>query len=108
MPRSTTNTAEIESKYSRGLEAFNRGELETAAQLLSDVWMASPDFDDAATLLTRAYLLLGMAQYSQDKYDVAIQYWRRALDVDPNNLKANRYIRRAEEEIRRLDRVSNN
>jgi len=103
---SPANRAELEAKYLQGLSAFNRGQFNAAVQILSDVWLGDPNFDEAAELLTRAHLLLGMRQYSQDRYDLAIQQWRRALDVDPDNTKAKRYIRRAEEEIKRLARVS--
>jgi tetratricopeptide (TPR) repeat protein len=101
------NHSELQAKYLQGLNEFNGGRFDTAVQLLTEVWMGDSGFDEAAALLTRAHLLLGMRQYSQDHYDLAIQQWRRALDVDPDNIKAKRYIRRAEEEIRRLDRVAN-
>ena len=65
------------------------------------------DFHNLTALLTKAYLLVGMNYYSAQNYKEAISVWEMALSVDPDNRKVRRYLSKANEEVRRLDRVFN-
>jgi tetratricopeptide (TPR) repeat protein len=43
-----------------------------------------------------------MSYYSSGRYDEAIDSWQRALSIEPDNSKAQRYLRKAVEEKSRL------
>ncbi|MBN2620735.1 PorV/PorQ family protein [candidate division WOR-3 bacterium] len=42
----------------------------------------------------------GVNAYTQEKYQLAIQYWKRVLEIDPNHTNAQRNIKRAEEKLK--------
>ena len=95
----------LEAKYRRGLEYFEQGQFQAAANLLMEVWSVAPAFRNATDLLTKAYLYMGMKLYSEERYDEAIRLWERILTIDPGNTKAKRYLSRTREEASRLTGV---
>jgi tetratricopeptide (TPR) repeat protein len=44
--------------------------------------------------------LKGITAYTQEKYQLAISYWNRVLEIDPNHANAARNIQRAEEKAK--------
>lgn len=42
----------------------------------------------------------GITVYTQEKYQLAIFYWKRVLDIEPNHANAKRNIERAEEKLK--------
>ena len=103
----TVATKALEEKYNRGMEYFNKGELEEAVKVFMEVWSADPNYHDVSKLLTKAYLLIGMRAYARDQYAEAVAVWKRVLVIDPDNVKARRYLNRTNEEFRKLSRVTN-
>lgn len=103
-PRTSTrlpvNNRELEEKYKRGMQHFNKGQFDHAVGLFMEVWSASPVFHDVAKLLTKSYLLIGMGAYSRDDYEAAIDAWKKALAIDPDNVKVKRYLARTDAEFR--------
>jgi tetratricopeptide (TPR) repeat protein len=91
---SPVNAEELEGKYKRGMTHFNDGRFDLAVGLFMEVWTADANFHDVGPLLTKSYLLIGMRLYSQDQYEGAIETWKKALAIDPNNVKVRRYLRR--------------
>ncbi len=92
----------LEARYAEGVAAFESGDFRAATRALSQVWAADPNYNNAVSLLARAYLLLGMQHYAAGRYDEAIDIWERALTVQPDNTKARRYLTKAKEEASRL------
>jgi tetratricopeptide (TPR) repeat protein len=97
----------LRSKYNEGLRNFEKGDFDAAVRRLHEVWVVEPDYHNVTELLTKAYLFIGMKQYSEENYRDAIVTWERALTVDPDNVKAKRYLRKAKEEASRLSNVDN-
>lgn len=96
------NMERLEPRYASGLKHFDDGDFEMAIKDLSFVWTAEPTFHNVSSLLSRAYMFVGMNHYAEQNYADAISMWERALTVDPENRKAERYIRMASEEARKL------
>jgi tetratricopeptide (TPR) repeat protein len=104
-------TASIDDKtfdeqYRKGMALFNAGNFDGAIRALLVVWTAQPDYHNVSDLLAKAYLFVGMEYYSENKHVEAIETWRKALNVDPDNEKARRYLSKAEEELQKLKGVS--
>lgn len=74
-----------------------------ARRLLADVEAAPPSppapvvvrpvvADDRVTKRVRNLLLSGVVAYRAGEYDSALAHWQQALDLDPSNMQARRYI----------------
>ncbi len=90
--------AELGRQYDEGLAAFTGGNFERAIRHWHGVWLADPNFRDVGSYLIKAYLFEGVELYGRGQYDPALERCRRVLDIDPENEKARRYLRRIEEE----------
>jgi tetratricopeptide (TPR) repeat protein len=101
-PLSPSAAADIERKYGDGLRYFQEGRFEDAVRPLTDVWNLAPRYRDVSELLSKAYLFLGMRRYAEENYAEAIEIWRKALTIDPDNAKAQRYLNRTTEEFKKL------
>jgi tetratricopeptide (TPR) repeat protein len=95
------DAGELEDKYKRGMQHFNKGQFDKAVGLFMEVWTGDPDFHDVSKLLTKSYLLIGMRLYSRDDYAAAIEVWKKALAIDPDNIKVKRYLSRTDAEFKR-------
>jgi tetratricopeptide (TPR) repeat protein len=104
-PMSSATRQLLDSKYNQGMKHFDDGDFDLAIESFRDVWSTDPNFHNVTALLTKAYLLVGMTHYSDQNYHSAIRVWEMALTVDPDNSKAKRYLSKANEELKRLDRV---
>jgi len=105
--RSSVDASVLQPKYNEGLKYFQDGDFDRAVRRLHEVWVVEPGYHNVTELLTKAYLFIGMKKYSEEKYQEAIVTWERALTVDPDNVKAKRYLRKAKEEASRLSSVEN-
>ncbi len=99
--------AAMETRYKRGMDYFEAGDFDRATRSLLELWTIDPDFHDVSNILTKAYLLVGMQFYSQEQYDKAIESWEKALKIEPNNIKAKRFLMKTKGEIEKLGGVSN-
>ena len=106
-PKANVNPALLEEKYNAGMGYFEDGDFKAAADAFFEVWKLSPDYHNVSTFLTKAYLFMGMQHYTDQNYADAIAIWKRALEVDPDNAKAKRYLEKADEEFSKLKRASN-
>jgi tetratricopeptide (TPR) repeat protein len=103
--RPSVDVSVIQPKYSEGLKYFEEGDFDGAVRRLHEVWIVEPGYHNVTELLTKAYLFIGMKEYSEENYQEAIITWERALTIDPDNVKAKRYLRKAKEEASRLSSV---
>jgi tetratricopeptide (TPR) repeat protein len=92
----------LDRKYESGMKHLEDGRFADAARALAQVWAVAPTYRGVAQSLVRAYLLQGMADYSDGHYDEAIDAWQRVLTIEPGNSKSQRYLRKAREERSRL------
>ncbi len=96
----------LDDHYRKGMASFNAGDFEQAIGSLLKVWTARPDYYNVTDFLAKAYIFVGMGFYSEHEYVKAIETWQKALNVDPSNDKAKRYLSKAEEELEKLRGVS--
>lgn len=98
-------TRELEKHYRSGMEAFARRDFQSAIRDWRSVWVDAPDFEAVGSHLIKAYLLEGVEMYSRGEYDDALDRCARALEIDPTNEKARRYMERIQEEKSELDQI---
>ena len=58
------------------------------------------DLDKVAYDAIEEYLANGKNLYRQDKFQEAVDAWHKALELDPDNVRAQRYIERARERLK--------
>lgn len=104
-PSPPANARALDAQIDKGLAALEAGRFDTAAHLLNGVWQVAPTYRNVAEPLTRAWLFMGMREYSAQRFDNAIRTWERILTVDPGNAKALRYLQKTREETGRLSAV---
>lgn len=90
---------EVIQKYREASASFNRGRVAEAVRDLLDIVNQYPDYAPARNKLVEAYLYQGLDFYSKGSLSAAIRVWRRALAIEPDNEKLQRYIKKAETEI---------
>jgi hypothetical protein len=56
--------------------------------------------------LVNAYRFVGIDLYSRSLYDQAVEVWKKAARLEPDNEEINGFIRRTETEIRKLQELS--
>ena len=95
----------LDEQYRKGMRAFDEGNFDDAIGAFTKVWAIDPDYHNVSSLLTKAYLFVGMQFYSDHRYTEAIDIWQKALIVNPENSKAKRYLSKAHEELQKLSGV---
>ncbi len=91
---------EAVKRYRQGSSLLAQGSLSQAVAILADVVSEYPTYGAARAKLVQAYLYQGLDLYSKGSAAAALKAWRRAAALDPGNEKAQRYIKRAESEIK--------
>jgi tetratricopeptide (TPR) repeat protein len=91
---------EAVKRYREGSSLLAQGSLSQAVTILADVVSEHPTYGAARAKLVQAYLYQGLDLYSKGSAAAALKAWRRAAALDPGNEKAQRYIKRAESEIK--------
>lgn len=94
--------AKARQDYQAGVEAFEWGRYDDAAQYLEDVYRIAPKLDEVQEYLERTYIAMGMERYTAGQPEDAIVVWKKVLRIDPRDEKAKAYIERTEQEIARL------
>ncbi len=107
LPKASVSIDVLETKYNKGMRYFEDGNFEEATRFFMEIWTIDPGFHNVSTLLTKAYLLMGMQFYSQEQYEKAIDIWERALKVDPQNVKVKRFLIKTKDEMEKLGGVTN-
>ncbi len=92
--------AEAVSRYRQGNALLSQGSIGQAITVLADVVNQYPTYGAARAKLVEAYLYQGLDLYSKGSSLAALQAWRRALAIDPGNVKAKRYIAKVEAEVK--------
>ncbi len=98
-PLSPGETAETEALYRKGVTVFQQGRTSEAVEYWEIVWKRNPEHGDVGEYLTKGYLILGMEQYTAGHLAEAIETWRQALEVKPDDQKALLYVERATSEL---------
>jgi tetratricopeptide (TPR) repeat protein len=110
---------EIVNLYNDALQAYNRGEYQSAMASLERVIALEPGHEEAKNLramarrkltpLTKAeeerirgLYLSGMQFFAKDEYAKAVEEWQKILEIDPTNDSVKRNIEEAKERLRQL------
>jgi tetratricopeptide (TPR) repeat protein len=75
---------------------YNEGEYETAIPILWRIVQEDRDNQDARSYLLRSYYNQGITQLQNGLYPKAMQAFREALALDPNDSEAARHLKFAE------------
>lgn len=97
---------ELERSYQLGVEAFDAMQLHEAVWYFESIREALPHFRETESYLRRAYLAIGMEQYTNGDPQAAIRIWKNVLLIDPKDEQALAYIRRTEAEVHTIERLS--
>ena len=97
-----TRTKEMKKKYAGGRNFYNKGDFEHAILTLEPVWRWNPNHEEVSSYLVRSLLLSGLEFYAEQQYLSAIDRWKKALTIDPDNPKAKRYLARARLEVQKI------
>jgi tetratricopeptide (TPR) repeat protein len=110
------NLTELSKQHTRtGIQLFNQGKFNEAAtelrialnlnpknltadQYLSKIKSRETEQVSASTI-TDLYLK-GVNAYTKEDFKIAISYWERVLELDPNHENAKRNIKRAQEKLK--------
>jgi len=114
-PAASEAEIRAEGFYQNALAAERSGSLYGAIRLDVQALGASPGHEGArrqlaeirATLAGRVEPLIeaGRTQFKDEDLQSALDSWRRALLIDPNNERAKAYVARAEQQLGNLERL---
>jgi tetratricopeptide (TPR) repeat protein len=96
---------EVESLYNRGLEAMRLKRPGDALHCWELVWSARPGYRQVADYLKREYLTRGMEAFASGYLEQAVGHWKRALEMDPNDVRARGYLERAQQQLARSQEI---
>jgi tetratricopeptide (TPR) repeat protein len=104
-----------EGAYQNALAAERAGNVYDAIRFDLDALRSDPGHADARSHLERlrgslatrvpALIAQGREHYQQEDLQAALDQWRRALLIDPQNVQAREYQQRAERLLENLDRL---
>jgi tetratricopeptide (TPR) repeat protein len=97
---------QVSALYAEAQKAFERGDLGDAISRWERVEQLAPDYESVRDYLIRAYKFVGVDLYGQNHLDEAIAVWSKASQLDPANAEISSYIRRTENELRKLRELS--
>jgi tetratricopeptide (TPR) repeat protein len=103
---SPEEAAETEALYAKGVGVFRQGRTSEAVEYWEIVWKRDPEHGGVREYLTKGYMILGMEQYTSGRLADAIETWRRALEIKPDDQKALLYVERATSELAKTREMS--
>jgi tetratricopeptide (TPR) repeat protein len=103
---STELEAQVRSLYESGRQSFQQGLLGEAISRWEKVELLAPGYQAVRSYLVNAYKFVGVEHYGQNRPEEAIAAWRKAALLEPDNAEIANYIRRTENEVRRLNELS--
>lgn len=100
-PLTAKQKKELDLLYKRGLEAMSQHRSDDALRYWELVWNESHDYQNVSEYLKREYLARGMESFAAGRLEEAVSFWERALQVDPNDQRAQGYLARAVKQLER-------
>ena len=102
-PRSESRKRELADLYRRGLDALEAGSADQAVHFWEMVWSADPEYQQVSGNLKQFYLGRGMEAFVAGDLQQAVRHWENAVRVAPTDEKARGYLKRAQDQLRRLE-----
>ena len=106
VPLSPEVKKEVEEAYRTAQNHFKKGDLAEAIRNWEQVERLAPDYQSVHDYLVNAYKYVGVELYSQNQLREAIDVWKKASRINPENAEIIKYINRTENEIRKLEELS--
>ncbi|UCD93915.1 MAG: hypothetical protein JSU69_09100, partial [Candidatus Zixiibacteriota bacterium] len=105
-PLSPELLKEVEAAYNSAQGLFAKGKLAQAIASWEKVERLAPDFQSVRKYLIKAYKFVGVELYGQNQLKEAVATWKKAALLDPGNEEIEDYIKRTENEMRKLEELS--
>ena len=96
---------ELESMVQRGIRAAEAGRNDEALRYWTFVWQRDPSLGSVGDLLEQEYVTRGMESFAAGSLEDAIEAWKSALEIDPEDERTVRYLHRAYEKLHRFEQV---
>lgn len=93
---------DIDEKLERGRVLYEAGNLLQAAEIFEEVVVSQPGNEMAKSTLFTCYKFAGIVLYGQSRCQDAIDSWRKALVIDPQNREIKDFIARCKSEIKAI------
>lgn len=97
---------EMADMYGRGMAAMESGSPDQAVHFFELVWSIDPNYQQAGEYLKQYYLARGMEAFVAGQLQTAVRNWESAVRVAPGDNRAQGYLRRAQEQLKHLERLS--
>jgi len=104
----SSEQAEVDELYRRGLQAVEEGHHNDAIRYWEIVWDRAPDFQNVAENLQQEYLALGMEEFAAGQLEQSIRFWEKARNIDPDDARTRGYLARAYEHRSRIAEIKGN
>jgi len=109
--------------FESALKLYSSGDFKGAIDKLKELLKINPGHEEAKKLLARAQrkitplapeekkrikelYISGMKEFTQDNYRKAIEYWKRILDIDPDNESVRDNIEEAMQRLKKMEHGS--
>ena len=97
---------EVQENYITAQKLFEKGSLSEAIDYWEKVERLAPGYQSVRQYLVKAYKYIGVEMYGRNQLRSAVDTWKKAALLDPENAEINDYIKRTENEIRKLEELS--
>ncbi|MEW5925813.1 MAG: hypothetical protein AB1746_17670, partial [Candidatus Zixiibacteriota bacterium] len=97
---------EVQEAYAAAQKLFEKGSLSEAIDYWEKVDRLAPGYQSVRQYLVKAYKYVGVEMYGRNQLRMAVDTWKKAALLDPENAEINDYIKRTENEIRKLEELS--
>jgi tetratricopeptide (TPR) repeat protein len=97
---------EIDIAYRTAQELFKKGDIKRAIEHWESIEQLAPNYLAVREYLVNAYKFVGVEFYGMNRLQEAVDVWKRAMLLDPNNDEIRSYITRTEIEIRKTRELS--
>ncbi|MBU8869430.1 MAG: hypothetical protein KOO60_01030 [Gemmatimonadales bacterium] len=105
-PVTQSQKREMAEMYERGMTAMQNGSADQAVHFWELVWSIDPAFQQVSEYLKQYYLTRGMEAFVAGKLQDAVRSWENAVRVSPDDSKARGYLQRAQDQIKRLEKMA--
>jgi len=105
-PLSRELQKEVETSYRTAQAAFTQGDLHRAIAGWETVERLAPGYQSVRDYLVNSYKFLGVELYGQNRLPEALEIWRKAAALAPQNAEIAAYVKRTENEIQKLKAMS--
>ncbi len=97
---------DIKTSYESGKQLLEFGNLADAIKHLEQVYTKQSNYQSVRILLSDAYRFLGIDLYGNDRLDEALDAWKKAITLDPDNKEIQGFIERVQSELKAMRKMA--